>query len=121
MPSYAVVEDVLNTISASLPKTLGGFPPCQICNRSVKHPIAATNGLYWYFGHPRCVPNGYWMHGEDFNHLASVLDWAYHLSEKHTLDRESWLELVAYVRPQWEPAAREVVHRFFHPTEAMNS
>jgi hypothetical protein len=53
------------------------------------------------------------MRGEDFNRLEEVLDWAYHLSEKCTLGRGSWLDVVAYVRPEWEPAAREVMYRFF--------
>lgn len=121
MPSFAVVQDVLNAVGTSVPKTLSGFAPCQVCGRKVKYAIAATDGLYWCFGHCECVPSGYWMPGEDFNRLEAVLDWAYHLSEKCILGRRSWLDVVAYVRPEWEAAAREVMRRFFHPAEAMLS
>jgi hypothetical protein len=121
MPSYAVVRDVLKAIGTSVPKKLSGFPPCQVCGRKVKYPIAATDGLYWYFGHNKCLPDCYWILGADFNRLEKVLDWAFHLSEKSTLGRGSWLDVVAYVRPEWEPAAREVMHRFFATNQSSAS
>ena len=113
MPSIIIKDDVFRALDESIPRHFVGFPPCQVCKRRVKCPIAGTDGLNWYFGHARCVPHEYWMRGEDFNHLEVVLDWAYHLSEKSMLGRESWLHVVGYVRPQWATAAREVMNRFF--------
>jgi hypothetical protein len=113
MPSVGVIDEVLNAVPTSVPRIVSGFPPCEICGRRTKNPCAATDGVNWYFGHTRCVPSGYWMPARDFERLEAVLDWAYHLSEKLTLGRKSWLEVVGYVRPQWLPAAREVMHRYF--------
>jgi hypothetical protein len=113
MPSIVLIDDILSALPTPVPRTARGFPACQVCNRKVKYPIAATDGLNWYFGHAGCVPKNYWMPGEDFESLEAVLDWAFHLAEKSTLGRASWLKLVGYVRPQWLPAAREVMHRYF--------
>jgi hypothetical protein len=113
MPSIAVIDDVLNALPTSVPRRVSGFPPCEICGRKTTNPCAATDSLIWYFGHAKCVPKDYWIPNEDFEHLEAVLDWAYHLAEKSTLGRASWLKLVAYVRPQWLTAAREVMHRYF--------
>ena len=113
MPSIAVIDEVLSALPRSVPRIVSGFPPCEICRHRTKNPCAATAGVNWYFGHTRCVPSGYWMPARDFEYLEAVLDWAYHLSEKLTLGRKSWLEVVGYVRPQWLPAAREVMHRYF--------
>lgn len=113
MPSIALIDDILSALPTLVRRTERGFPACQVCKRKVKHPVAGTDGLYWYFGHSRCVPQDYWMPGEDFVRLEDVLDWAFHLAEKSTLGRASWLKVVAYVRPQWLSAAREVMHRYF--------
>jgi len=113
MPSITIVEDVLNNLDPSICRFTRGFPPCQVCHRVVRNGLASTDGLHWSFGHPSCVPSGYWMPARDFECLEAVLDWAYHLSEKLTLGRRSWLDLIEYVRPQWLPAAREVMHRYF--------
>jgi hypothetical protein len=110
--SVSIVEEVLQS-HAELPRTASGYPSCQVCHRKVARPVAASDGFNWAFGHSRCVPRGYFMAGEDFNRIESVLDWAYHLSEKRTLGRASWLDVVNYVRPLWRPAAKEVMHRVF--------
>ena len=114
MPSISIVADVLNDPkNQGLPKTLIGLPRCQKCHRKVKVGFAATDGRQWSFGHASCTPNRYWMKASDFEQLAEVLDWAYHLAEKETLDFGSWLKVVEYVRPQWIAAVKEVTDRYF--------
>jgi hypothetical protein len=113
MPSITIVDDVLNEFAPTVPTKILYFPPCQLCKRKVNNGFAATDGWQWSFGHARCTPNGYWMKASDFEHLAEVLDWAYHLAEKETLDFSSWFKVVEYVRPLWLAAVREVAERYF--------
>jgi len=113
MASIAIVGEVLNSLGPEIPRRILGYPPCQVCGRRVKRPFAGTDGVWWLFGHARCVPGSYWMNGSDFERLDEVLDWAFHLTEKHSMGRYSWLEVVSYVRPQWHAAAKEIMDRFF--------
>jgi hypothetical protein len=114
VPSIRIVVDVLNHPKyQALPKIVVGFPRCQKCHRKVKVGFAVTDGWQWSFGHASFTPNGYWIKASDFEQLAEVLDWAFHLAEKQGMDLHSWLAIVEYVRPQWLPAVKEVLDRFF--------
>ena len=110
-----IIGQVLNGIDASMPRHVVGFPLCQACHRKVTNAFAGTDGIDWFFGHARCTPDHFWMPGRDFEHLAEVLDWAFHLAGKGHLGLGSWIKLVEYVRPDWVPAVKALVELYFTP------
>jgi hypothetical protein len=109
----SIVNEVFQSIERSIPREITGFPRCQVCHRKVTNAFAGTDGRHWIFGHLSCTPNYYWMGGKGFESLAAILDWAFHLAQKQEVDLGSWIEVVECVRPEWAPAVRELVHRYF--------